>query len=134
MGQCASTQKQTRWHICKKFHRRWPFCLELNQNLVEQVVASGSVEHGDGGAGVRGADPHGGGQVSRGVRHSARQAQGGPGDSGDGRKEANNDQIVFQITTPKEELMSWQTRVFETAKKKASLNFSSLGLMRSYKR
>ena len=36
-------------------------------------------EHGDGGTGVRGADPHGGGQVSRGVRHSARQAQGGPG-------------------------------------------------------
>ena len=36
-------------------------------------------EHGDGGTGVRGADPHGGGQVSRGVRHPARQAQGGPG-------------------------------------------------------
>ena len=36
-------------------------------------------EHGDGGAGVRGADPHGRGQVSRGLRHPARQAQGGPG-------------------------------------------------------
>ena len=45
MGQCASTQKQTRWHICKKFHRRWHFCLELNQNLVEQVVACQGVSN-----------------------------------------------------------------------------------------
>ena len=80
MGQCASTQKQTRWHICKKFHRRWPFCLELNQNLVEQVVASGSVEHGDGGAGVRGSHPQGGNQVGGRLRHPSRQAPRRPGE------------------------------------------------------
>ena len=131
MGQCASTQKQTRWHICKKFHRRWLFCLELNQNLVEQVVASGSVEHGDGGAGVRRLDQHGRHPVRCCLRHSSWPAERRPGglyslkfglccvDSFGSCSFKFVHYNVFklvptnQVTTPKEELIAWQSRPME---------------------
>ena len=79
-----------------------------------------SEEHGDGGSGLRSSDSHGGHQVCRRLRHSPGQTQGRPGEGrggGGGGQAGIIVVVIVQITTPKEELMSWQTRPMEVVAK-----------------
>ena len=52
-------------------------------------------EHGDGGAGLRSSDSHGGYQVCCRLRHSPRQTQGRPGEGGGGRVGGRGEVIVI---------------------------------------